>query len=259
MRPIITTQLEADKICRQCWQCLLLAAIVFAALAPFDVPIAGLCYRADTSPIFAKAIEVFADVAGGAVAIVVILIAITFIIERRHIRQLPFLLTISLGGGLVVDVMKLCICRARPYTIELSTATFGSTFGGLWPFFSVGSRGQSFPSGHSATAVGFAVALTLLYPRGCWVFAASAWMVMASRVHRHAHFPTDVVAGAIVGLAWALVCHSSVANAVFSWFDRFMTSKVRVRRFVVVDDGDTTLSSGSTSAGESPSNERSAA
>jgi membrane-associated phospholipid phosphatase len=255
----IQAQFDADLFRRRCWGLLLLATVAFAMLAPFDVSIAQLCYRMDKSAGIAKFLEVFADIAGGPVPIILTLIVITTIFSRRHFRNLPILLTLSLGSGLIVDGLKLCICRARPYTVDLGTATFGSTFGGLFPLFSAGSRGQSFPSGHSATAVGFAVALAILYPRGRWVYAASALLVMASRVHRHAHFPTDVVAGAGVGVAWALVCTSPFAGVAFGWFDQHVFSKARIRRLAPSEVGEALLPSESIAARDSSPNERNAA
>lgn len=255
----INGQIGVEQFRRDCWRLLLLTVVAFAALAPFDISIAQLFYQMDKSAGVAKFLEVFANTAGGPVPIILILLAITAILHRRQFRHLPFLLTLSLGSGLIVDGLKLCICRARPYTVDLGTATFGSTFGGLLPLFSAGSRGQSFPSGHSATAVGFAVALAILYPRGRWLYAASAVLVMVSRVHRHAHFPTDVVAGAGVGVAWALACNSNPATVLFGWFDQSILSRVRIRRRATNDVEDAIVTTGSIAASDTASNERDAA
>src|SRR5262249_30981644 len=134
--------------------------------------------------------------------------------------RLPLLLTSSLGAGILVDIAKLCVARSRPHSIDLATATFTSTFNGLFPVFSAGSTGQSFPSGHTATAAGMAVALGMMYPRGRWMFASMAVGVAASRVVVHAHFPTDVAAGLILGVVWGWACHSSVAAPTFAWCER---------------------------------------
>lgn len=259
MGQTIGNRIDAEQFRRNCWRLLLLTALAFAVLAPFDIAIAQQFCRLDKSVGIAKFLEVFADTVGGPIPIILTLVVITAVLNRRQFRSLPFLLTLSLGSGLIVDILKLCICRARPYTVDLGTATFGSTFGGFLPLFSAGSRGQSFPSGHSATAAGFAVALAILYPRGRWVYAASALLVMVSRVHRHAHFPTDVVAGAGVGLAWALVCTSDFANVAFGWFDQHVFSRLQIRRFASTESGDAVVTAESIAQRESSSNERHAA
>lgn len=255
----IIGQLDADGFRRRCWGLLPLAIVAFAFLAPFDISIARWFYTNESPPSLSQCLIIFADVAGGAVAIIVVLVVATMALNRHHLKHLPLLLTTSLGGGLIVDGLKLCICRARPYTVDLSTATFESTFGGLLPMFSAGSRGQSFPSGHSALAVGFAAALTLLYPRGRWAFGASALLVMVSRVHQHAHFPTDTIAGAIVSVAWALVCTSQFAGVVFDWFNQRILSKARVRRAAETEDDQAIPSSLPSAEQNTSSNKRNAA
>lgn len=252
-------QIDVDRFRRRCWGLLPLAVVAFVLLAPCDVVIARWFYTNESPPSISQFLVVFADVAGGAVAIIVVLLVATVALDRHHLKQLPLLLTMSLGGGLIVDGLKLCICRSRPYTVDLSTATFESTFGGLLPMLSAGSRGQSFPSGHSALAVGFAAALTLLYPRGRWAFAGSAILVMVSRVQQHAHFPTDAVAGAMVTLAWALVCTSQFAGVVFNWFDQRVFSKARIRRAVRNISGEVNPSSISVDQRDIASNRRDAA
>ncbi|MFI6033590.1 phosphatase PAP2 family protein [Streptomyces sp. NPDC051315] len=62
---------------------------------------------------------------------------------------------------------------------------------------------SSFPSGHTAAAVGFTAAVAAVWP---WAGAASAVpavMVACERVHTGAHYPSDVVVGAAIGLTAA--------------------------------------------------------
>ncbi|MGW7056453.1 phosphatase PAP2 family protein [Streptomyces sp. NPDC054887] len=62
---------------------------------------------------------------------------------------------------------------------------------------------SSFPSGHTAAAVGFTAAVLPSSPRAGALCAALAAMVAVERVHSGAHYPTDVAAGAAIGLASA--------------------------------------------------------
>lgn len=63
----------------------------------------------------------------------------------------------------------------------------------------------SFPSGHSASAAAFATAACLRMPVLAVPLGALAAAVAVSRVVTGAHYPSDVVAGAAMGVAAAVV------------------------------------------------------
>jgi membrane-associated phospholipid phosphatase len=67
------------------------------------------------------------------------------------------------------------------------------------PLISGGSDGQSFPSAHTATAVGLSAALIWLYPQGRLLFTLLAALVGCQRIASMAHFPSDVMFGAATG------------------------------------------------------------
>ncbi|MFF5157801.1 phosphatase PAP2 family protein [Streptomyces sp. NPDC000348] len=62
---------------------------------------------------------------------------------------------------------------------------------------------SSFPSGHTAAAVAFTAAVAPVWPAAGAACAVPAAMVMLERVQSGAHYPSDVAAGAVVGLAGA--------------------------------------------------------
>ncbi|WP_093803725.1 phosphatase PAP2 family protein [Streptomyces sp. Wb2n-11] len=66
---------------------------------------------------------------------------------------------------------------------------------------------SSFPSGHTAAAVGFTAAVAVLSPWWGAAAAVPAAMVAVERVHSGAHYPSDVAAGAAIGLASAWLVH----------------------------------------------------
>ena len=68
-------------------------------------------------------------------------------------------------------------------------------------------RTSSFPSGHAASASAFALGAALTQPRLTAPLAVAAAVVSYSRVHNGVHYPGDVVVGAGVGVACALVVH----------------------------------------------------
>ncbi|MDN0196407.1 phosphatase PAP2 family protein [Streptomyces sp. S.PNR 29] len=61
----------------------------------------------------------------------------------------------------------------------------------------------SFPSGHTAAAVAFATAVGVLLPSAAVPLGALASAVGYSRVHTGVHYPGDVAAGAVLGIASA--------------------------------------------------------
>ncbi|MEU9033497.1 phosphatase PAP2 family protein [Streptomyces sp. NPDC048352] len=58
---------------------------------------------------------------------------------------------------------------------------------------------SSFPSGHTAAAVAFTAAVASCWPWAGAVCAVPAALVAVERVHRGAHYPSDVAAGAAIG------------------------------------------------------------
>ena len=101
------------------------------------------------------------------------------------------------GGGASGLALKYIVQRARP--------------GGLLP--AIAETGYSFPSGHAVGSMVFygfiAFMLCRLYPRYAKVVVATATLVILiigfSRLYLGVHFPSDVVAGYLLGGAWLLV------------------------------------------------------
>jgi undecaprenyl-diphosphatase len=62
---------------------------------------------------------------------------------------------------------------------------------------------SSFPSGHTAAAVAFTAAVAPTWPMAGALCTVPAAMVAVERVQSGAHYPSDVAAGAAIGLASA--------------------------------------------------------
>ena len=63
------------------------------------------------------------------------------------------------------------------------------------------STGYAFPSGHTSTAFATATSLSVEYPKWYVIAPSFVWATAVgySRMHLGVHYPSDVVAGAIVG------------------------------------------------------------
>jgi membrane-associated phospholipid phosphatase len=95
-----------------------------------------------------------------------------------------------LSSGIVVQVMKHLIGRARP------RLTSDPVF--IGPSFRSGY--DSFPSGHSALVFCMAYILSSHFPKYRVIFYMFASIVALDRVEDFAHFPSDILAGAMLGL-----------------------------------------------------------
>lgn len=105
-----------------------------------------------------------------------------------------------LSSGIVVQVMKHLVGRARP------RLTSDSIF--IGPSFRSGY--DSFPSGHTALVFCLGYILSRYFPKYKVVFYMFASIVALDRVEDFAHFPSDILAGAVTGLIVAKILYVKV-------------------------------------------------
>lgn len=125
-------------------------------------------------------------------ALTLLAIGLALLLTRRWRALIAFALAEAFTP-LIGNLVKTLVVRPRP------------------PGQMIQAHGSSFPSGHAAYAAATAIAVVLLFsrPRGrgrLWalavlVIAAMAW----SRTYLQVHWLSDVLAGALLGLAVALV------------------------------------------------------
>jgi membrane-associated phospholipid phosphatase len=108
-------------------------------------------------------------------------------------------LFVAIGApGLFVAIVKRMIGRARPLVTGVADPYVFSPF--IWRV-----DYASLPSGHATTAFAVLVAFGTLWPRGRTALWTYALLIAVSRVVVTAHYPTDVLAGAVVGTVGALM------------------------------------------------------
>jgi undecaprenyl-diphosphatase len=130
-------------------------------------------------------------------------VAVT-LIEQGDRRRLLELILVVPGGILLNQVLKLAIQRPRPHLDEPLLELFT----------------YSFPSGHAMSSTLLYGLLAVFRARHLhdrrWreaVYVAAALVVLLvgfSRMYLGVHYPSDVVAGAVAGTAWLLLCVTTV-------------------------------------------------
>jgi undecaprenyl-diphosphatase len=136
--------------------------------------------------------------AGSAIVLVPLAAVYCLMLGRAGLWREAAAVALSLGGAtLIYDLTKALTSRPRPSVEHLQAVT-----------------GSSFPSGHATQASAFWLSLVLVLRatrvtpfalRVAGVLATALILGVAwSRVYLGVHYPSDVVAGVILGSGWAL-------------------------------------------------------
>lgn len=127
-------------------------------------------------------------------AVATLLLTIGFVL-RRAWGQAIMASGIVLGALLLSTVAKEIIGRPRPT---------------LWPTIT-GETNSGFPSGHAMTSCAFAALLAIIFwPtrwRGAALAIAAIWLALVglARLYLGVHYPTDILSGWGLALAWAML------------------------------------------------------
>jgi membrane-associated phospholipid phosphatase len=99
----------------------------------------------------------------------------------------------------IATILKYGVNRTRPFV--------------TYPYLEKESDGgsPSFPSGHTSEAFALATSLSMAYPKWYVIAPSFAWAgaVGYSRMDLGVHYPSDVLAGALLGSASAYLCYKA--------------------------------------------------
>ena len=117
---------------------------------------------------------------------------------QRYKSIFRYLILSCLVSGVLHHILKILIGRFRPRYL------FSQDLYGFSPLnFDIAMN--SFPSGHSQTIFSICMCLSIIYPRYLTFFLLLAVMVGISRIVLLAHFPSDVIFGAYLGIVTAIL------------------------------------------------------
>lgn len=197
------------------WAVVVAAVLLAMAFLPFDGPISRGVRNMKPGGDLRRELEALQQYGQFSASVLAALI-ILLLDGRRARRLLDW--AVAMGVGiLAVNFVKMFVGRPRP--------KFDDPLYFLWPFGAypvsekagvrhawefwggISSDLWSMPSSHTVYAVVMSVVLTRMYPRFLPVGVVLATLVGVCRVWFGAHYPSDVVVGAGIGLVvghWAM-------------------------------------------------------
>ena len=133
-----------------------------------------------------------------AFGIPVLLFGLSYIQKDPLTRKRALYIGASVLTAVVVtNILKYSVNRPRPFE--------------TYPFIEKVTSGgsPSFPSGHTSDAFSLATAISIAYPKWYVIVPSYAWAstVAYSRMALGVHYPSDVLAGAIIGTGSAFLCY----------------------------------------------------
>lgn len=127
--------------------------------------------------------------------IIWIIIAVILLLSGKKMRYAAFTLLLSLVISLVLCsvIIKPLVARIRPYDLLDLQITVKAL------------HDYSFPSGHTSAACAAAVSVFIYNKKVGTALTVLAALMALSRLYLMVHFPTDVIAGAFIGVFSALI------------------------------------------------------
>ena len=165
-------------------------------IARADAAEYALCRRLNRGAAFALPRRIFqiASRLGDGLIWYVVILTLPLLYGRTAVAPALVMALTGIAGLGLYKVLKHTLVRERPFmthaNIDLAMAPLDR---------------YSFPSGHTLHAVCFTVQVTAHFPVLGWVLIPLTLLIAGSRTVLGLHYPTDVLAGAAIGLALGLV------------------------------------------------------
>lgn len=149
--------------------------------------------------------------------IILVLLSLALMLFKKTRRfGTAMLFGIAIGAIFTNLVLKIAIARPRPYADE------SSVFHQLWMMVGQNMESdKSFPSGHTTAAF---ASMTAVYMVGdkrvSWTAYIFAFLMGLARIYLVVHFPSDVLAGIIVGTLAGVIGTLLAVRLPGGWYRR---------------------------------------
>jgi len=181
-----------------------LLVIITICYLYIDLPLSAYFYALRESQFvtFASVLTIFGE---GVYYIVPSLILFMIFRKKNHYYgQISlFILATTSVSGILVNLIKPIFGRFRP-KMFFSENLYG------FNWFEVAFTMNSFPSGHSATALGAWLAFAMIFPKYRILLLSIGILIASTRIIITAHYLSDVIAGSAVGIAVTLIYYHRI-------------------------------------------------
>ena len=154
----------------------------------FDLPVFNFINHTMSNHFFDKMMPLISRFGGGELYF---LIGLIFLLsKKRELKSLGVALLAALTFSYYISgALKIFTARPRPFIAFTNVILLGDM-----------PKAYSFPSGHAVYAFAVATLLTGRFKKHGVIFYSLAALVAFSRVYMGAHYPSDVLIGAAIGI-----------------------------------------------------------
>jgi undecaprenyl-diphosphatase len=141
--------------------------------------------------------------------------------SRARLCVLMLALIVGTNDGLICNTLKHAVARPRPFVTLPQARVFGKIGDGYVPpeidkngVDMAAGKGShnSMPSSHAANIFATTMVLFLFYRKSTWFMLPLALGVSFSRIYNGVHYPSDVLAGAIIGAGYAVAAAIAIES-----------------------------------------------
>jgi membrane-associated phospholipid phosphatase len=196
-------------------------------LQTLDMNLFMFCNRSLVNPFFDWLMPILSgsnETKHGIIALAIAVGVALLCFGNRRVRlcMLLMILVMATNDGLVCNTIKHAVSRPRPFVTLPEARYFGNVGKGyIPPVFDINginlaaNQGphNSMPSSHAANWFAATMVLFLYFRRSLWFMLPMALAVSFSRLYNGVHYPSDVLAGALIGAGYTMAVAIALESA----------------------------------------------